>query len=337
MENRIAKLNRLIKKLPEDRIADVLDVVERIVNEDNGPDVRDCPHCGADAGTHVVRYGKNGAKQRFRCNKCGKYFSRATKSAAEASRHGEAAWKQAIRDTLAGVPLDKTAESLNVTHVTAFNMRHKILSLAESAAMLEPTVLSGVCEVDDTYVLESVKGTKILDDYHRGPRKHGAKASKRGISDEQVSIMAGVSRDGAIFTKTVNRATPSKENILEIFKNHIGQSTLVLCDGAKCFTALSDVAEVSGVKKEVGSFYHINNANGYHSFIKGRQNGAYHGVATKYQNRCNAIYSLAYGSNIEERTDVIYNMLIQQSGNFRRRVNELKTREILDLGQLVNL
>jgi hypothetical protein len=216
-------------------------------------------------------------------------------------------------------------------------MRHKILSLAESAEMLEPTVLSGVCEVDDTYVLESVKGTKILEDYHRGPRKHGAKASKRGISGEQVSIMAGVSRDGAVFTKTVNRATPSKENISEAFKDHIGESTLVLCDGAKCFTALSDVAEVSSVKNEGGSFYHINNANGYHSFIKWRQNGAYHGVATKYQNRYNAIYSLAYGSDIEERTDVIYSMLIQQSGNFRRKVNELKTREILDLGQLINL
>jgi hypothetical protein len=238
---------------------------------------------------------------------------------------------------LEGVSLDRTAESLSVTHATAFNMRHKILSLVELAEMQEPTMLSGVCEVDDTYVLESVKGTNISGDYHRGPRKHGAKASKRGISDEQVSIMAGVSRDGAVFTKTVNRATPSKENISEIFKNHIGKSTLVLCDGAKGFMALGDVAEVSSVKNESGSFYHINNANGYHSFIKGRQNSAYHGVATKYQNRYNTIYSLAYGGDIEERTEAIYNMLIQQSGNFRRKINELKTREILDLGQLINL
>jgi hypothetical protein len=252
-------------------------------------------------------------------------------------RHGEAVWKQAIRDTLGAVPLDKTAESLNVTHVTAFNMRYKILSLAESSEMPEPTVLSGVCEMDGIYVLESVKGTKILEDYHREPRKHGAKASKRGISGEQVSIMAGVSRDGAIFTKTVNRATPSKENISEIFENHIGKSMLVLCDGAKGFTALSDVAEMRSVKNEGGSFYHINNVNGYHSFIKGSQNGAYHGVATKYQNRYNAIYSPAYGSDIEERTDVIYDMLIQQNGNFRRKVNELKTYEILNLGQLINL
>jgi hypothetical protein len=60
-------------------------------------------------------------------------------------------------------------------------------------------------------------------------------------------------------------------------------------------------------------------------------------VATKYQNRYNAMYSLAYGGDIEDRTEVIYGMLTQQSGNFKRRVSELKTKEILDLGQLINL
>ena len=185
-------------------------------------------------------------------------------------------------------------------------------------------------------MLESVKGTKIPEDYHREPRKHGAKASKRGISGEQVSIMAGVSRDGAILTKTVNRATPSKEDVATVFKDHIVKSTLVLCDGAKSIATLSDIAEVSSVKNERDSFYHINNVNGYHSFIKTRQNHIYHGVATKYQNRYNALYTLAYGCDIEERVDDIYKILIQRSGQFEIKVADLKTASILDLGQLVN-
>ena len=208
--------------------------------------------------------------------------------------------------------------------------------MAETAQMLNNTELSGVCEIDDTYVLESVKGTKIPEDYTRKARKHGAKAFKRGISDEQISIMAGISRDGAIVTKTVNRATPSKENVKAVFGGHIGKSTLVLCDGAKSIAALADVAEVSSVKNERDSFYHINNVNGYHSFIKTRQNNIYHGVATKYQNRYNALYSLSYGCDIDEQVDVIYNMLIQNSGLFNRKIKELKTLDILDLGQLIN-
>ncbi len=291
MESELAKLNRLIKQLPEDSVAEVVKIVEEIIEENTSKEIPECPHCKAGSSL-VVRYGRNGSKQRYRCNSCGKHFGDRTKTAAASSRCGEAAWKQVIRDTLTGVSLDSTAAALSVTHRTAFNMRHKLLSLAEKAVAQENTELKGVCEIDDTYVLESVKGTKIPEDYHREPRKHGAKASKRGISGEQVSIMAGVSRDGAILTKTVNRATPSKADVASVFKDHIGKSTLVLCDGAKSIATLSDVAEVSSVKNERDSFYHINNVNGYHSFIKTRQNHIYHGVATKYQNRYNALYTL---------------------------------------------
>jgi len=335
MDSEIAKLTRLIKKLPEGRVGEVVEMVEKIIEENTPKETPDCPHCEASANL-VVRFGKNGDKQRYRCNSCGRYFSDGTKSAAASSRYGEAVWKQVIRDTLTGVSLDGTAKSLSVTHSTAFHMRHKILCLAETAQALKNTELTGVCEIDDTYVLESVKGTKIPEDYHREPRKHGAKASKRGISAEQISIMTGISRDGPILTKTVNRATPRKEDVTAVFNGHIGKSTLVLCDGAKSIASLRDVAEVSNVKNDPDSFYHINNVNGYHSFIKRRQNNIYHGIATKYQNRYNALYSLAYGCDTEEQIDTLYNMLIQKSGQFGRKVSELKTVDILDLGQLVN-
>lgn len=335
MDSDIAKLNRLIKKLPEGRIEEVIEIVEKIIEESTPKEVPSCPHCEASSNL-VVRYGKNGDSQRYRCNSCTKYFSDGTKSAIASSRCGEVAWKQVIRDTINGVSIDNTATILSLTHATVFNMRHKILSVAEKVNKLEKTELTGVCEIDDTYVLESVKGTKIPDDYYRAPRKHGAKASKRGLSQEQISIMAGVSRDGAILTKTVNRATPSKEDVTAVFDGHIGKSTLVLCDGTKSVSALSDVVEVSNVKNERDSFYHINNVNGYHSFIKMRQNNIYHGIATKYQNRYNSLYSLAYGCDTEEQVEVIYNRLIQKNREFRRKISELKTTDILDLGQLVN-
>jgi len=335
MESEIAKLTRLIKKLPEDRVIDVVELVEKIIEEDKEEEVPDCPHCDVPKPC-VVKFGFKGGKQRYRCNSCLKTFSASTKSAVESSRYGEAVWKQVIRDTLNGVSLDKTAMGLGMTHNAVFNMRHKILSTVETSERLEPTILCGVCEVDDTYVLESVKGTKIPDEYYREPRKHGAKASKPGISNEYVSIMAGVSRDGQIYTKTANRAVPSKTEVEEIFDGRIGPETLILCDGAKGIGSLSKVAEVSNVKNEAGSFYHINTVNGFHSFIKTRHNNVYHGVATKYLNRYNALFSQVFGSSIEERTETIYNMLIARNGKYRRTVSGLKTLGLLDLGQLVN-
>ena len=162
MDNLVNKLISLIRKVPEDRLERIIKLVEAIIKERKPTEFPDCPNCGASTG-NVVKYGSNGDKQRYRCNKCRKYFSATTRSAVESSRFGEAVWKQVIRDTINGVSLDKTAEALKVTHTTVFNMRHKILSVLETKETIDPTVLSGVCEVDDTYVLESVKGTKIPD------------------------------------------------------------------------------------------------------------------------------------------------------------------------------
>ena len=338
MSNKISELIKLVQKLPEQHVDEVLKIVEKIIDntEITETEIPDCPHCGATKNL-VVKFGKNGDKQRFRCNSCRKYFSNSTKSTVESSRFGEAVWKQVIRDTLNGISLDKTSENLNITHVTSFNMRHKILAALEAFETLEPTMFSGVCEVDDTYVLESVKGTKIGENYHREPRKHGAKASKRGLSNEQVSIMAGMERGGQIYAKTANRATPSRNDITEIFGEHIAPKTLVLCDGAKGFNALNDVAEVVNAKNESGSFFNINSVNGFHSFVKTRHNHIYRGVATKYLNRYNALFSLAYARDTEECTEWVYNILIDKSGCYRKTANIVKTADILDLGQLVNL
>ena len=66
--------------------------------------------------------------------------------------------------------MDKTAETLDLAHSTVFHMRHKILHCVEQAIVNAPNLLEGVCEADETYVLESVKERKIHEDYHRKPR-----------------------------------------------------------------------------------------------------------------------------------------------------------------------
>jgi hypothetical protein len=104
----------------------------------------------------------------------------------ENSHGSETVWKQVIRDTVEGVSLDKTAEGLDLTHTTEFNMRHKILCCIEQEFKTNPTKLTGVCETDETYVLESLKGRTIPANYSRKPRKHGVVAVKRGISNESI-------------------------------------------------------------------------------------------------------------------------------------------------------
>ena len=82
----------------------------------------------------------------------------------------------------------------------------------------------------------------------------------------------------------------------DVFSGHISEDTLVLCDGLKSYKALEATTGciVKDVTKETGSgFYNLNTVNSFHSFIK-RQYEFYRGVATKYLNRYNALFSAAY-------------------------------------------
>ena len=90
---------------------------------------------------------------------------------------------------LAGMTIRDSAKRCNLAVSTSFRWRHRFLGTQDPA----PSNLKGIVEADETYVLESRKGDRNLE---RKPRKRGGKASKRGLSDEQVPILVAVDRSG---------------------------------------------------------------------------------------------------------------------------------------------
>lgn len=329
MGDTISELIKRVYLLTEEQISKAIVAIDEIIEEDSkdDPKITSCPHCGC---TSLVRNGVKSGKQRYKCKSCGVTSVYTTHTSLQNSHFGEAVWKHVIRDTIDGNSLDDTAEALGFSHTTAFNFRHKILSALETFEAQNPTVLHGVCELDDTYVLESYKGTNLPEDFWREARAHGAVAQKRGISSEYVSVQAGVMRDGKIYTKSVNRATPSADDVRKAFDGHLTDQALVLCDGAKSYNALASTCEVKTVNKdEPGEFSHINNVNGYHSFIKQRYVD-YRGVATKYLNRYNALFSRAYAS-AKSAVDAIYSILSSNNYTLHRKVDDLTVDGLLEL------
>jgi len=329
MDNKVAKLIALVHKLPESNLDEMIEYVEEKIaeNAEEKP-APPCPHCGGK----TKRNGRKDGRQQYHCGSCGKSFGDTTNAVVYHSHFGEAVWKQVIRDTVEGYSIDDTASSLALSQSTVFRMRHKILLALEAEETRQPTVLDGVCEVDDTYVLENFKGKKLPEDFGRKARKHGAVAQKRGISNEYVSISTGVQRDGAAYCHTVTRATPGKEDITAAFDGHIGEATLVLCDGATSYHALEESCgcDVVNVNEENKSaFFHINTANGLHSFIKDRYN-QYRGVATKYLNRYNALFAKLFRSG-EDLTDSIYKMLCSNDAPRFHSVQDVNTLGLLNI------
>lgn len=333
MKTRISELIDLVKKLPEECVEDAIEYIrEKAVESRKDKPKRPCPHCKSN---RVSKYGVKRGRQRYRCNECRKTFVETTNTVMYHSHSGEAVWKQVVKDTVDGVPLDETTETTGISHSTAFRMRHKVLLSLESEEDNWPTVIGDVCELDDTYVLESLKGSKIRDDYWRKPRKHGAKAQKRGISNEYIGISTGIQRDGKAIAEAVSRATPKKEEVIAVFGDRINESALVLCDGSANFDALGEhvgcavinVYEEGGSKKGGKGFYNINTANSFHSFIKKRYN-QYRGVATKYLNRYNNLFSKVFRSD-NNLPDRIFNTMSCNYANRSISVNDVTSLNLL--------
>ena len=187
MQSNVTRLIEIIKRLPEKAVEEVLKEAEpqkEKWEQEEKERVPPCPQCEKES---VVKNGSGHGKQTYLCGNCKKSFTMTTKTIMENSHNGEAVWKEVIRDTINGVSLDTTAANLDMHHETVFNMRHKILSALEQEQNQTPIQLTGICEADETYILESFKGTKLPDDFYRKPRKHGAKATKPGLSNEYIS------------------------------------------------------------------------------------------------------------------------------------------------------
>jgi transposase-like protein len=317
----LVEIIALVKEIPEAYLEETLMRVKEIkekADAEEEPDEIVCPYCNSQK---TVRNGRKNNKQSYVCRNCKKSFAQTTGTAIQGSHSSPTVWKQVISDTVEGIPLDTTAYNLNLHHETVFNMRHKILYCVEQSLIANPTALTGACETDETYVLESEKGRKFPENHHRKPRKHGAKASKPGISNEYVCVCASVTGVGEQVAVAVNRASPDSQEILDVFGKRVNKDTVILCDGKQSYNVLDDKCTVAVTKR-------INKVNGFHSFIKEKLD-AMRGVATIYLNRYNALFSKIYSAD-KSVVDEIYELMVSTNGSVNT-IAHTQTVNLLDV------
>ncbi|MDR1220971.1 MAG: transposase [Treponema sp.] len=203
-------------------------------------------------------------------------------------------------------------------------MRHKAFFCLEQEKERHGVALSGILEADETYLLESLKGKTMPDGYWREARKHKAVSVKQGISDEYICVCAAVERGGKAYSRATGRGISCKEGILAAFLEKIKSGALMVCDGTKSYGVLEERQVCSTAATGPEGFHKINEANGYHRFIKERNQRA-RGFATKYLNRYNALFSQVFRGDALP-TDEIFKMLADRSGRYRTiSARELKT------------
>jgi len=253
-----------------------------------------CPHCkGAKVkrnGMYRQIPGKGGRspkgplvpRQRYLCADCRRTFNDLTSSPIEGSWYADK-WAHYIRLMFDGLAIRKCATNLGISTTTAFYWRHKVLRAL--AGQDSPQRLKGVVEADETFFLESFKGKRDLT--ARPPRKRGGKAKRRGLSQEQIAVLAAVDRAGGIVCRMAGRGKIAAEKIDAVLGERLARETTLVTDHAGTFTRFAALRGLQlrqiNLKRKIykSGIFHIQHVNSYHSRLK-KWMLRFHGVATKY-------------------------------------------------------
>ena len=137
-----------------------------------------CPYCGS---TNVIKWGfsKDRVTRRYKCMDCPYTFSRTTNTVISHTHKDTSVWEEYILLTLEGASLHACAKRCKIAVATAFSWRYKIM--AALATDLDTKQLSGVVEMDETFVRISYKGNHKNSKtfkmprptYKRGPDNRG--------------------------------------------------------------------------------------------------------------------------------------------------------------------
>lgn len=242
-----------------------------------------CLKCGSK---NIRKHGIVGCEiehQRYYCKDCHQTFTELYNSPLHATKLEIDVWYEYIvRMLTGGYSLRKLAEELEINLKTAFYWRHKILYALRDFLMSDK--VGGVVETDETYFLQSFKGQKWL--LPRPARKRGGKATKRGISNEQVCVMTSTDHKGKYLADLVCYGRVSHNSIERFFDNRIEPNSIIVTDEHKSYLRFAKenhfkLKQVKRGKHKVDEIYHIQNINNFHSRLK-KFMGGFNGVATKY-------------------------------------------------------
>jgi transposase-like protein len=238
---------------------------------------RPCPHCGC---VRKHRCGQANGLQRFRCLSCRRSHNALTGTPLARLRKKER-WLPYLQCVLESRTVRDAARLVGVHRTTSFRWRHRFVP---GAMRDRPGTLSVIVEADETYRLESQKGSRRLS---RRPRKRGGVAKRRGISREHDCLLVACDRNGNTLDFHTGRGPVTVAQLDRCLKPVLPSDVLLVSDGAVAYRRFAAQAGITHqwVNVQAGErargAVHVQNVNGWHSRFKSWL-VRFRGVASRY-------------------------------------------------------
>ena len=236
-----------------------------------------CPDCGRH---RCHRCGQANGLQRYRCVVCRRSFNALTGTplAYLRLRHK---WLPFLQQLIESKTVRAAAGEVAVAKSTSFRWRHRFIAAVRRE---QRAPLSGIVEADETYHLESQKGSRHLN---RPPRKRGGTATRPGISAEFDCILVARDRTRNTYDFVTGRGPVTAQQLATHLLPVLAPDVLLVSDAAKAYEAF---ARRAGITHEMVNIragirargaLHIQGVNGWHSRFKNWLR-RFHGVASRY-------------------------------------------------------
>jgi transposase-like protein len=238
---------------------------------------RPCPRCGCG---RVHRCGHASGLQRFRCLACGRSYNALTGTPLARLRKKEL-WLPFLQSILESRTVRDAARVTGVHRTTSFRWRHRFVP---GAMRDRPAMLAAIVEADETYRLESQKGSRNLT---RPPRKRGGVANRRGINGEHDCLLVARDRTGQTLDFHTGRGQVTAAQLHACLTPVLPVDVLLISDGAAAYRRFATQAgithEAVNVKAGIRArgAIHIQNVNSWHSRFKSWL-VRFRGVASRY-------------------------------------------------------
>ena len=254
-----ADLNRL-----REWIAGIHDPAECLALIEAAATGRPCPRCGC---SRRHRCGFASGLQRFRCLGCRKTFNALTGTSLARLRKRER-WLPYLQCVLESHTVRKAAEFVGVHRTTSFRWRHRFVA---GAARDRPAMLTTIVEADETYRLESQKGSRTLK---RKPRKRGGVARQRGINRAHDCLLIARDRNGQTLDFHTGRGPVNAAQLHRHLRPALPGDVLLISDSAAAYARFAKEAGITHETVNVQSgerargAIHVQNVNAWHGRFK---------------------------------------------------------------------
>ncbi len=178
--------------------------------------------------------------------------------------------------------LHQSAAACKISYRTAFLWRHRFLANARA-----PTALEGIVEMDETYFLESCKGSRSLRQRRKPRKRGGGRGVPRGRSPAHRPVLTAVARGGATYAQQVPDTTAM--TLQANVATWTAKDAVIVSDAHPSYRAATreTARHHQVINRQRGEsmrddVWHINTVNNRHMFMKKRLNHDCRGVSTKY-------------------------------------------------------